>query len=252
MDSILELSKTLIQQASVTPEDAGCQQLIAQRLQAIGFSTTHLPFGEVTNAWLRKGDTSPLFVFAGHTDVVPTGPEAQWTHPPFSATVENGSLYGRGAADMKTSIAAMTVACEEFTQEHPDHRGSRAFLLTSDEEGPAINGTTKVIDYLQSENVQIDFCLVGEPSSTNSVGDVIKNGRRGSISGHVTVVGKQGHVAYPHLAINPIHLLSDALTALTAIEWDQGNEHFPATTLQVSNMKAGTGADNVIPATAEA
>ena len=252
MNKTLKLSQQLIECASVTPDDAGCLNVIAEHLGAIGFKTQYLPFENVSNAWIRKGTDAPLFVFAGHTDVVPTGPESQWKHPPFSAVVENNELYGRGAADMKTAIAAMTIACEEFIQENPSHKGSIAFLLTSDEEGPAVNGTVKVVEHLQNENVNIDWCLVGEPSSTNKVGDVIKNGRRGSIGAHLTVMGKQGHVAYPHLAINPIHLLTDTLAALTAMEWDQGNDHFPATTFQVSNIQAGTGADNVIPATAEA
>ena len=251
VDKIVELSQQLIKKASVTPDDAGCIQLIAQRLEAIGFSTEHLPFDDVSNAWIRKGTDTPLFVFAGHTDVVPTGPESQWKFPPFTATIADNTLYGRGAADMKTAIAAMTIACEEFIQENPAHKGSIAFLLTSDEEGPAVNGTVKVVEQLQQNNTKIDYCLVGEPSSTHFVGDVIKNGRRGSIGAHLTVNGKQGHVAYPHLAKNPIHLLSQILVELAAIEWDHGNKHFPATTFQVSNIKAGTGADNVIPATAE-
>lgn len=252
MDETLALSQQLIQKPSVTPNDEGCLSLLAERLANSGFTTEHLPFEDVSNAWIRKGTEAPLFVFAGHTDVVPTGPEDQWTHPPFAATVENGHLHGRGSADMKTGIAAMAVACEEFIQENPDYKGSIAFLLTSDEEGPAVNGTVKVVEHLQNQNVNIDYCLVGEPSSTNIVGDVIKNGRRGSLGAHLKVIGKQGHVAYPHLAINPIHSLSELLSELTAIEWDQGNDHFPATTFQISNVQAGTGADNVIPATAEA
>ena len=252
MDKTLELSQQLIQKPSVTPNDEGCLDLLAERLAASGFTTDFLPFEDVSNAWIRKGVESPLLVFAGHTDVVPTGPEDKWTHPPFAATIENDQLHGRGSADMKTGIAAMVVACEEFIQENPHHTGSLAFLLTSDEEGPALNGTVKVIECLQKQNVAIDYCLVGEPSSTNNVGDVIKNGRRGSLGAHLTVLGKQGHVAYPHLAINPIHILSDLLSELTAIEWDHGNDHFPATTFQISNVHAGTGADNVIPATAEA
>ena len=252
MNKTLELSQQLIQRASVTPNDEGCLQLIGNRLQQTGFTAEYLSFEEVSNAWIRKGTQAPLLVFAGHTDVVPTGPEEQWKHSPFSATVENGALHGRGSADMKTAIAAMIVACEEFIQEHPSHKGSIAFLLTSDEEGPAINGTVKVVEHLQTEGTNIDWCLVGEPSSTETVGDVIKNGRRGSIGAHLIVNGKQGHVAYPHLAINPIHALTRVLNELTAIEWDQGNDHFPATTFQISNIQAGTGADNVIPATAEA
>jgi len=252
VDKTLELSQQLIQKPSVTPNDEGCLDLIAERLSSSGFSTEYLPFEDVSNAWIRKGTEAPLFVFAGHTDVVPTGPEEQWTHPPFAATIDNGQLHGRGSADMKTGIAAMVIAVEEFIQENPDHKGSIAFLLTSDEEGPSINGTVKVIEHLQNNHINIDYCLVGEPSSTNHVGDVIKNGRRGSLGAHIKVIGKQGHVAYPHLADNPIHTLSDLLSELTAIEWDQGNAHFPATTFQISNIQAGTGADNVIPATAEA
>ena len=252
MNSTLEFSQQLIQKPSITPKDEGCLQLITNRLNASGFTSEMLPFEDVSNAWIHRGTDAPLFVFAGHTDVVPTGPEENWTHAPFAAVVENGELHGRGAADMKSGIAAMVVACEEFIAEHPDHSGSIAFLLTSDEEGLAVNGTVKVIEHLQAQNVEINYCLVGEPSSTNHVGDVIKNGRRGSIGAHIIVTGKQGHVAYPHLAINPIHQLSEILAELTAIEWDQGNEHFPATTFQVSNMRGGTGADNIIPATAEA
>lgn len=252
MDKTVELSQQLIQKPSVTPRDEGCLNLLADRLAVSGFSAEFLPFEDVSNAWIRRGTESPLLVFAGHTDVVPTGPEDQWSHPPFAATVENGNLHGRGSADMKTGIAAMVIACEEFIQENPDHSGSIAFLLTSDEEGPAINGTVKVVEHLLNQNVAIDYCLVGEPSSTQTVGDVIKNGRRGSLGAHLTVTGKQGHVAYPHLAINPIHSLSELLAELTSIEWDHGNEHFPATTFQISNVQAGTGADNVIPETAEA
>ena len=252
MNETLALSRQLIQKASVTPNDAGCLQLLAERLAASGFSAEHLPFEEVANAWIRKGTQAPLLVFAGHTDVVPSGPQDQWTYPPFAAEVANGQLHGRGAADMKTGIAAMVIACEEFIQEHPDHQGSIAFLLTSDEEGAAVNGTVKVVEHLQKNKVNIDYCLVGEPSSTHTVGDVIKNGRRGSLSAHLKVMGKQGHVAYPHLAVNPIHILADLLSELAAIEWDQGNDHFPATTFQVSNLQAGAGADNVIPASAQA
>ena len=252
MDKTLELSQQLIQKPSTTPNDEGCLDLLEERLATSGFITEKLPFEDVSNAWIRRGNESPLLVFAGHTDVVPTGPADQWTHPPFDATVENGQLHGRGSADMKTGIAAMVVACEEFIQENPDHKGSLAFLLTSDEEGPATNGTIKVVEYLLNKQVNIDYCLVGEPSSTHAVGDVIKNGRRGSLGAHLTIIGKQGHVAYPHLAVNPIHRLTELLSELTAIEWDQGNEHFPATTFQISNVQAGTGADNVIPATAEA
>ena len=252
MNKTLELSQQLIQRPSVTPKDEGCLELLAERLATSGFEYHALPFAEVSNAWIRKGTEAPLFVFAGHTDVVPTGPEENWSHPPFAATIAGGQLHGRGAADMKTAIAAMTIACEEFISEHPDHKGSIGFLLTSDEEGPATNGTVKVVEHLQQQNVAIDYCLVGEPSSTSHVGDTIKNGRRGSLCAQLTVTGKQGHVAYPHLANNPIHALTQILAELSAIEWDQGNDHFPATTFQVSNINSGTGAENVIPGQAEA
>ena len=252
MNTTIELSQQLIQKPSVTPDDHGCLDLLAERLAGSGFSCQMLAFENVSNAWIVRGKQAPLFVFAGHTDVVPTGPTEHWTYPPFAGHIENGQLHGRGSADMKTAIAAMTVACEEFIQEHPKHNGSIGFLLTSDEEGPAKNGTIKVIEHLQANNIHIDYCLVGEPSSSKTMGDVIKNGRRGSLGAHLTVQGKQGHVAYPHLAIIPIHHLSEILTTLSALEWDQGNEHFPATTFQVSNVRAGTGADNVIPGSAEA
>ena len=252
MNTTLELSQQLIQKPSVTPDDHGCLDLLAERLAASGFSCQMLTFENVSNAWIVRGQQAPLFVFAGHTDVVPTGPAEHWTYPPFEGHIENGQLHGRGSADMKTAIAAMTVACEEFIQQYPNHNGSIGFLLTSDEEGPAKNGTIKVIEHLQANNIQIDYCLVGEPSSSKTMGDVIKNGRRGSLGAHLRVLGKQGHVAYPHLAINPIHHLAEILATLSALEWDQGNEHFPATTFQVSNIHAGTGADNVIPGSAEA
>ena len=252
MNTTVQLSQQLIQKPSVTPDDHGCLDLLAERLAGSGFSCQMLAFENVSNAWIVRGEQAPLFVFAGHTDVVPTGPTEHWTYPPFAGHIENGQLHGRGSADMKTAIAAMTVACEEFIQEHPKHNGSIGFLLTSDEEGPAKNGTIKVIEHLQANNIHIDYCLVGEPSSSKTMGDVIKNGRRGSLGAHLTVQGKQGHVAYPHLAINPIHHMSEILTTLSALEWDQGNEYFPATTFQVSNVRAGTGADNVIPGSAEA
>jgi|TARA_B110000977_G_scaffold132147_1_gene168275 succinyl-diaminopimelate desuccinylase len=252
VNKTLELSQQLIQRPSVTPKDEGCLDLLAERLAQSGFKHQPLAFAEVSNAWIRKGTEAPLFVFAGHTDVVPTGPEENWTYPPFAATVAEGQLHGRGAADMKTAIAAMAVACETFIAEFPDHKGSIAFLLTSDEEGPAVNGTVKVVEYLQQEKIAIDYCLVGEPSSTAHVGDTIKNGRRGSLCAQLIIKGKQGHVAYPHLATNPIHPLTQILSELAAIEWDQGNDHFPATTFQVSNINSGTGAENVIPGTAEA
>jgi len=247
MSDTLELAKDLISRASVTPEDAGCQPLMQQRLRAIGFVTEDLPFGEVSNFWARRGDSAPLLVFAGHTDVVPTGPLDAWASDPFTPEIRDGMLYGRGAADMKGSLAAMVTACESFVAEHPDHKGSIGFLVTSDEEGPSINGTVKVVEHLVKTGVKIDMCLVGEPSSTKQLGDVIKNGRRGSLNGKLTVHGKQGHVAYPDLAVNPIHQAAPALAELAAIEWDQGNDHFPPTSFQISNIHSGTGAENVVP-----
>ena len=243
----LKLAEQLISRQSVTPEDAGCQDLMIERLSAIGFKVEKLRFEDVDNIWLRRGDAEPLYAFAGHTDVVPTGPVKQWQSPPFSPTYRDGYLYGRGAADMKGSIAAMVTAVERFVKKHPGHKGSFAFLITSDEEGPSINGTVKVVEVLEARNEKIRACIVGEPSSIDSVGDVIKNGRRGSLGGHLRIFGTQGHVAYPHLAQNPVHLFAPALAELCAIEWDQGNEFFPATTFQISNIQAGTGASNVIP-----
>ncbi|WP_209328170.1 succinyl-diaminopimelate desuccinylase [Pseudoalteromonas sp. PA2MD11] len=244
---VIELAQALIQRESVTPEDAGCQALMNERLEKLGFNIESLFFTDTLNTWARKGDASPHFCFAGHTDVVPTGPEKNWQHPPFSALVKDGMLHGRGAADMKGSLAAMVVATERFVANHPDHKGSISFLITSDEEGPFINGTTRVIDTLEARGEKIDLCLVGEPSSRDVLGDVVKNGRRGSLTGFLTVKGVQGHVAYPHLAQNPIHLAAPALTELSQTEWDQGNEFFPATSFQVSNINGGTGAGNVIP-----
>ncbi len=243
----LALAKDLISRRSVTPEDAGCQELMIARLEALGFVIERLRFDDVDNFWARRGTSTPLYAFAGHTDVVPTGPEAQWQSPPFEPTVINGMLYGRGAADMKGSLAAMVTACERFVATHPDHTGSIGFLITSDEEGPSINGTVKVIEHLDARGEKMDGCLVGEPSSTDLVGDVIKNGRRGSLGCTLTIHGVQGHVAYPHLADNPIHRIAPLLAELCAQEWDQGNEFFPATTFQISNINAGTGATNVIP-----
>ncbi|MBI1421983.1 MAG: succinyl-diaminopimelate desuccinylase [Gammaproteobacteria bacterium] len=243
----LQLSKDLIARASVTPADAGCQTLLAERLSKLGFRIEHLRFGEVDNLWAQRGTGEDLFVFAGHTDVVPTGPESDWSSPPFTPTLKDGMLYGRGAADMKGSIAAMVTACERFTAQHPSHKGAIGFLITSDEEGPAVDGTVKVVDWLQQHKQSIRWCLVGEPTSTNKVGDIIKNGRRGSLNGRLIVHGQQGHVAYPHLARNPIHLAAPALNELCAITWDNGNDHFPPTTFQVSNIHGGTGASNVIP-----
>jgi succinyl-diaminopimelate desuccinylase len=247
MSDTLALAKELIARPSVTPEDSGCQTILAQRLQTLGFQIEPLRFGDVDNLWARRGSEGPLFVFAGHTDVVPTGPESDWRHPPFSPTEENGMLYGRGAADMKGSLAAMITATERFLAQHANHKGSIAYLLTSDEEGVAIDGTVKVVEWLQARKEHIDWCLVGEPTSTDKVGDVIKNGRRGSLGATLTVRGMQGHVAYPHLAKNPVHLFAPALAELVATEWDQGNEFFPPTTFQISNIRGGTGATNVIP-----
>ena len=250
MSPTLDLAKQLIAQASVTPDDANCQKIIAERLQALGFNNKTLQYEDVTNLWAVKssGKTRPLFVFAGHTDVVPTGPEENWRFPPFTPTVDNGKLYGRGSADMKSSVAAMVTACERFFKKHPDIDGSVGFLITSDEEGPSINGTVKVVEYLEQQQTKIDWCLVGEPSSTKQMGDVVKNGRRGSLGAVLKVKGKQGHVAYPHLAKNPIHAFAAAMQELTAKQWDKGNDHFPPTTFQISNINSGTGATNVIPA----
>lgn len=252
MSETLDLAMELIRRPSVTPEDAGCQGLLSDRLEALGFSIEPMPFDDVSNLWARRGTQAPLFTFAGHTDVVPPGPEDQWLNEPFSPTIRGGFLYGRGAADMKSSIAAMVVACERFLDKHHHHKGSIAFLLTSDEEGPSINGTVKVVEALAARREKIDWCLVGEPSSREHIGDVIKIGRRGSLNGRLIVHGVQGHVAYPHAADNAIHRLCPALAELCDMRWDEGNEHFPPTTFQVSNISSGTGADNVIPGIAEA
>lgn len=245
--AVLTLTKALINKKSVTPEDADCQALMADILAPLGFDIESMVFSDTTNMWARKGDQKPLFCFAGHTDVVPSGPEDAWSTPPFEATEIDGYLFGRGAADMKGSLAAMLVATQNFVTKHPDHNGSIAFLITSDEEGPFINGTTKVIDTLEARNEKIDWCLVGEPSSTTTLGDVVKNGRRGSLTGDLSIKGIQGHVAYPHLAQNPIHDSALALSELSTAHWDNGNEFFPATSFQISNIHAGTGAGNVIP-----
>lgn len=247
MSTTLTLAKDLISRASVTPEDAGCQRLIAERLEKIGFKAKHLRFADVDNLWITRGEGAPSLIYVGHTDVVPTGPLENWTSDPFQPEIRDGCLYGRGAADMKGSIASMTTALERFIAEHPDHKGTIGMLITSDEEGPSINGTLKVVDYLNSRNIKIDWCLVGEPTCINTVGDVVKNGRRGSLGATLRVHGVQGHVAYPHLASNPIHLASPALTELGNTTWDNGNEFYPPTTFQISNIHAGTGADNVIP-----
>ena len=247
----LSLASDLISRASVTPLDEGCQALMVERLEAIGFKTEHLRFDDVDNFWAVRGESGPILAFAGHTDVVPTGDESAWNTPPFEPTIKDGILYGRGAADMKGSLASMVVACEEFVAAHPDHTGRIAFLITSDEEGIAINGTVKVVEWLEQRNEKITWCIVGEPSSTSKVGDTIKNGRRGSLGAELTVKGIQGHVAYPHLSENPIHAFAPALAELASTEWDQGNDFFPATSFQVSNINSGTGATNVIPGTAD-
>lgn len=244
---VLELAKDLISRKSVTPEDAGCQPLMIERLKALGFEIEVMHFEDTLNLWARRGTQAPLFAFAGHTDVVPAGNLDHWNTAPFEPEVIDGYLYGRGAADMKGSLAAMIIAVEEFIAKNPDHKGSIAFLITSDEEGPFINGTTRVVDTLMDRNEIIDMCIVGEPSSTSHVGDVVKNGRRGSFTGELTVKGVQGHVAYPHIAKNPIHLALPALTELSQIEWDQGNDFFPPTSFQFPNLNGGTGATNVIP-----
>jgi len=244
---VAEFACELIRRASVTPDDAGCQELLAQRLTALGFQCRAMPFGDVNNLWAVHGSMGPLFVFAGHTDVVPTGPESHWSSPPFEPSVRDGYLYGRGAADMKSSLAAMIVAAERFLAAHPQPAGRLAFLITSDEEGPAVNGTRAVVEALQKENVRPDFCLVGEPSSGQRLGDTVRIGRRGSLNGALTVHGTQGHVAYPDTADNPIHRIGSVLAELAATRWDDGNEHFPPTTWQASNIAAGTGAGNVIP-----
>lgn len=248
----LELAQTLIRRDSVTPEDKGCQPLLAERLAASGFQAEAMRFGEVDNLWLRRGTDAPLLVFAGHTDVVPTGPLEAWRYPPFDGQLADGFLHGRGAADMKGSLAAMVTACERFVERFPEHYGSLAFLITSDEEGPATEGTVKVVETLQTRGEIPDWCIVGEPSSTDKLADVVKNGRRGSLNGRLTVHGKQGHIAYPQFAENPLHSLAPALTELVSVKWDAGNADFPPTSFQVSNLNAGTGATNVIPGTAEA
>ncbi|KMN83685.1 succinyl-diaminopimelate desuccinylase [Chromobacterium sp. LK11] len=247
MSATLELARQLIRLDSVTPRDQGCQELMIARLEAIGFRVERMRFGDVDNFWARRGDAGPLVCFAGHTDVVPTGPLEQWDSPPFEPTVRNGLLYGRGAADMKASLAAFVTACEDFVARHPEHPGSIALLITSDEEGVAVDGSVKVVDALEARGETIDYCIVGEPTSDQALGDTIKNGRRGSLSGHLIVHGIQGHIAYPHLAKNPVHLMAPALAELAATRWDEGNAFFPPTSWQVSNIHAGTGASNIIP-----
>ena len=251
MQAALELAQELIRRRSVTPEDAGCQEFIASRLAAAGFQCEPMRCGAVTNLWARCGTARPLLCFAGHTDVVPTGPLGGWLSDPFTPTIRDGRLYGRGAADMKSSIAAFVVAAEAFVRERPQHAGSIALLLTSDEEGPSVDGTVKVVELLRQRGELIDYCIIGEPSSAEALGDVVRVGRRGSLSARLTVRGVQGHVAYPEQVRNPIHLLAPALAEIAATNWDNGNECFPPTSFQVSNLNAGTGAENVVPGSAE-
>ncbi|OAM27403.1 MULTISPECIES: succinyl-diaminopimelate desuccinylase [Eikenella] len=245
--SSLWLAKQLIARASITPDDHGCQEIIAERLRAIGFSIEHMPFGRTQNLWARRGSGTPLLCFAGHTDVVSPGSAGAWASPPFRPTERNGKLYGRGSADMKTSIACFITACERFIAQHPQFPGSLSLLITSDEEGDGKDGTVRVVETLRARGEHIDYCIVGEPTAEHILGDTIKNGRRGSLSGSLTIHGKQGHIAYPHLAANSIHLAAPALTELTAEHWDNGNAYFPPTGFQISNIHAGTGATNVIP-----
>ena len=245
--AVLDLTCDLIARNSVTPADAGCQRVMAERLAALGFTIETLRFGNVENLWARRGKASPVLCFAGHTDVVPTGPLEEWRSNPFAPSIRDGVLYGRGAADMKSGLAAMITATEAFVSAHPDHTGSIAFLITSDEEGPSVDGTKRVVEVLRERGEQIDYCVVGEPSSQTDVGDTIKIGRRGSLSGRLTVHGVQGHVAYPQLAENPVHTLAPALAELTLLRWDEGDEFFQPTSFQISNLNAGTGAPNVIP-----
>ncbi|WP_323639580.1 succinyl-diaminopimelate desuccinylase [Pectobacterium polonicum] len=243
---VIELAQQLIKRPSLSPNDEGCQALMIERLTAIGFTIEAMDFGDTQNFWAWRG-TGKTLAFAGHTDVVPSGDESHWQHPPFEPIIRDGMLYGRGAADMKGSLAAMVIAAERFVAAHPNHQGRLAFLITSDEEASAVNGTVKVVEALMARNERLDYCLVGEPSSTHVVGDVVKNGRRGSITANLRVHGVQGHVAYPHLADNPVHRAAPALNELIATEWDQGNEFFPPTTMQIANIQAGTGSNNVIP-----
>ena len=250
-DPTLDLVRQIIACPSVTPDDAGCMEIIAERLRPLGFSCEFINRNGVTNLWARRGTAKPLFVFAGHTDVVPTGPLDKWTSPPFAPEIRDGMLYGRGAADMKSSLAAMLTATEAFVAANPNHPGSIAFLLTSDEEGDAVDGTTIVVEALKARGESLDFCVIGEPTSVDTLGDMIKNGRRGSLSGKLTVKGIQCHIAYPHLGRNPIHLAAPAIAELGDTEWDQGNEYFPPTTWQISNIHGGTGATNVVPGSVE-
>lgn len=247
MSATLELAKALIARRSNTPDDAGCQEMMIARLEPLGFKIERMRFGEVDNFYARRGTSGPLLVFAGHTDVVPTGPVEKWHTPPFEPTIVDGMLYGRGAADMKTSCAAFITAIEDFVKAHPDHPGSIGLLITSDEEGIAVDGTVKVVEALKARGEHFDYCIVGEPTSNKLVGDMIKNGRRGSLSGKLTVKGVQGHIAYPHLVKNPIHMVAPAIKDMVDTVWDQGNEYFPPTSWQISNMNGGTGATNVVP-----
>ena len=251
MSKTLELAIDLLKRQSNTPDDAGCQDVMIARLEKLGFNIEHMRFGDVDNFYARRGNTTPLLVFAGHTDVVPTGPIDKWHTPPFEPTIKDGMLYARGAADMKTSLAAFITSIEEFITENPDHKGSIGLLITSDEEGIAVNGTVKVVEVLKNRNELIDYCIVGEPTSNKVVGDMIKNGRRGSLSGKLTVKGLQGHIAYPHLVKNPIHLVAPAIKDMVETVWDTGNEYFPQTSWQISNMNGGTGATNVVPGEVE-
>nr|UKE83283.1 succinyl-diaminopimelate desuccinylase [Pectobacterium sp. PL152] len=243
---VIELAQQLIKRPSLSPNDEGCQALMIERLTAMGFTVEAMDFGDTQNFWAWRG-TGKTLAFAGHTDVVPSGDENQWQHPPFEPIIRDGMLYGRGAADMKGSLAAMVIAAERFVAAHPNHQGRLAFLITSDEEASAVNGTVKVVEALMARNERLDYCLVGEPSSTHVVGDVVKTGRRGSITANLRVHGVQGHVAYPHLADNPVHRAAPALNELIATEWDRGNDFFPPTTMQIANIQAGTGSNNVIP-----
>lgn len=251
MRDVVQTTFDLVSRQSVTPKDQGCQVYMDAILAPLGFNNESMVFEDTTNMWSRKGTDKPVFCFAGHTDVVPTGPAERWKYPPFEPTIADGFIYGRGTADMKGSLAAMLCATERFVKDYPNHKGSIAYLITSDEEGPFINGTTRVIDTLEARNEKIDYCIVGEPSSTINTGDVIKNGRRGSLTGDLTVKGIQGHVAYPHLVKNPIHAVAPVLAELASTTWDQGNEFFPPTSFQVSNIHAGTGAGNVVPGAVE-
>jgi succinyl-diaminopimelate desuccinylase len=250
-NSTLELAKALIARRSLTPDDAGCQDILIERLEKLGFKIERMRFGDVDNFWARRGTAAPVICFAGHTDVVPTGPAEKWGSEPFTPTIRDGMLYGRGAADMKTSLAAFVTSIEEFVAAHPGHSGSIALLVTSDEEGVAVDGTEKVVLALQARNELLDYCIVGEPTCSTQLGDTLKNGRRGSLSGTLTVKGIQCHIAYPHLGKNPIHLAAPAIAELANTVWDQGNEYFPPTTWQISNIQGGTGATNVVPGTVE-